>query len=147
MHSRPAAGESANPVDRAQWERMLGEVGPRTLRRYAESYLELLPERLDDLERAMAADDRFEASRITADLRTSSAMLGARRLAALVTRVEAALNTARTGRKESAARSLRDEAHALARALRSALAEPIEHAVGPAGDGIGQSRCLEPPNR
>lgn len=146
MDGASAAGGPADSVDRDQWERVLGEVGPRALRRYAASYLELLPERLAGLGRAVATGDRPETVRIAADLRTSSTMLGARRLATLVALVESAPEAVCADRRR-ALRVLRDEAHAVERALWSALTGLSGRQTGPVGDGGGQPRRVGPPNR
>ncbi len=123
MKGRSAADRPADPVDRARWESILDEVGTRALIRYTMSYLELLPERLDDLEHAAAVGAAPQALRIMADLRTSSAMLGAGRLAALVTRAETELRTSGTQWQQTTMRALRAEAGAVDAALRAALAE------------------------
>jgi len=79
------------PVSRAHLSRMRAEVGDTMLRRYAQAYLDLLPERLDRIGRAVGAADAAEAAHVIIELQISSEMLGARRLAALLTTLESAL--------------------------------------------------------
>lgn len=79
------------PVSRAHLSRMRAEVGDTMLRRYAQAYLDLLPERLDRIGRAVGAADAAEAAHAIIELQISSEMLGARRLAALLTTLESAL--------------------------------------------------------
>ena len=145
IYGRSVANGTAGPVDRAQWEGVLAEVGARALSRYTVSYLELLSERVAVLERAVAGGAGVEALRIMADLRMSSAMLGARRLAALVARAEAELRSPRVERRQSALRAVRGEARAVGSMLRSALAELSAEQQG----GPGQPRAdpPAPPNR
>ena len=81
------------PVSRAHLSRLRAEVGDATLRRYAQAYLDLLPERLDGIGRAIGADDTAEAERLIVDLQISSRMLGARRLAAILAALESSLHT------------------------------------------------------
>ena len=116
-------------VSRAQLDRVREDVGPRTLRHYVGAYLELLPVRLDRIERAIAAADPAEAVRVMFDLRASSAMLGARRLAALVSTLESTLRIGLPVGPEQLA-VLRAEARAVAGALRGL----------PGGDSLGRSR-------
>lgn len=145
MYGQSMADGPADPIDRAQWELVLDEVGARALSCYAASYLELLSERLDGLERAVAVGAWAEALRIMADLRTSSAMLGAGRLAILVARAEAQLKSARVDRRQSVIRSLHGEALAVQGTLRSALAELSGREKGRSGHL--RSDSPEPPNR
>lgn len=77
-------------VDRAHLAQVRAEVGDRTLRRYARVYLGLLPLRIERIERALAAADYPEAVSVLFDLRVSSEMLGATRLAWLVSELESA---------------------------------------------------------
>jgi HPt (histidine-containing phosphotransfer) domain-containing protein len=115
-------------VSRRQLARVREDVGPRTLRHYVGAYLDLLPVRLDRIEQAIAAAEPAEATRVMFDLRSSSAMLGARRLTALVSTLE---STLRIGLPVGPAQLavLRAEAHAVAGALRRMQ-----------GDSLGRSR-------
>ena len=107
-------------VSRAQLARVREDVGIRTLRHYVEAYLELLPERLDRIERAISAADNVEATRVMFDLRVSSSMLGARRLPAMISALESTLRIGLpTGPAQLAV--LRTEARAVAVALRRAV--------------------------
>jgi HPt (histidine-containing phosphotransfer) domain-containing protein len=80
------------PVSCADVSRMRAQVGDATLRRYAQAYLDLLPERLDRIDRATSADQVADAKRAAVDLRISSEMLGARRLAAKLIELESSLH-------------------------------------------------------
>jgi HPt (histidine-containing phosphotransfer) domain-containing protein len=79
------------PVSRAYLSRLRAEVGDTMLRRYAQAYLDLLPERLDRIGRAVVAADTAEAAHVVIELQISSEMLGARRLAALLAALETSL--------------------------------------------------------
>jgi HPt (histidine-containing phosphotransfer) domain-containing protein len=130
---RPEPDESDfGAVSRAQFARVREDVGARTLRHYASAYLDLLPIRLDRIEQAIAAADPAEATRVMFDLRSSSAMLGARRLCALLTNLE---STLRIGLPAGPAQLavLRAEA----RAVRCALGRLLDGgSLGvPNGDG------------
>ena len=116
-------------VGLTQLARVREDVGPRTLRHYVGAYLDLLPGRLDRIEQAIAAADPAEATRVMFDLRSSSAMLGARRLSALLSALE---STLRLGLPAGPAQLavLRAEARAVGCALRRLLD----------GDGLGRSR-------
>lgn len=133
MSGWSAAEGCADPVDRTQLDRLLEEVGAQTLSRYVASYLELLPERMAGLERAVAVGAGSQALRIMADLRTSSTMLGARRLATLVAVAQMELRALPARRWESAVRALPGEARAVDGALRSALVELSGREKGPSG--------------
>jgi len=116
-------------VSRTQLTRVREDVGVRTLRHYVGAYLELLPGRLDRIERAIAAADTAEATRVMFDLRASSAMLGARRLPVLISTLEANLRIGLpTGPAQLAV--LRAEARAVSDALRGLVD----------GDSLGRPR-------
>lgn len=116
-------------VGRAQLARVLEDVGARTLRHYVHAYLDLLPGRLDRIEQAIATADTSEATRVMFDLRSSSAMLGARRLTTLVSTLE---STLRIGLPIGPAQLavLRAEARAVGAALHRLLD----------GDSLGRTR-------
>ena len=107
------------PVSPAYLSRMRAEVGDTMLRRYAQAYLDLLPERLDRIGRAVGADDAAEAAHVVIELQISSEMLGARRLAALLAALESSLEA---GVVPSAVQlsHVRSEARLAAPALRAA---------------------------
>jgi hypothetical protein len=84
-----ALGDEA--VDRVLLARLRDEVGDDALRRYAAAYLGLLADRIDRIEQAVDAGERAEAVGVMFDLRTSSTMLGASRLAALIGLLERSL--------------------------------------------------------
>lgn len=118
------------PVSRAHLSRMRAEVGDKMLRRYTHAYLDLLPERLDRIGRAISAADAGEAARVIIELQISSEMLGARRLAALLTTLESALEA---GLMPSVVQlsQLRTEARLAAPILRAA--------TNPGSPGPGES--------
>ena len=125
---RPEPDESDfEAVSRAQLARVREDVGARTLRHYVRAYLDLLPARLDRIEQAIATAEPAEATRVMFDLRSSSAMLGARRLCALLSTLE---STLRIGLPAGPAQLavLRAEARAVAAALRRL----------PGGDSLGR---------
>jgi len=107
-------------VGRAHLARVREDVGDETLRRYARAYLALLPERLDLIERAVIAGEGAEAVKVMFDLRVSSAMLGAARLAALISAFESSLLVGLPAGSAQVA-VLRVEADAVAEALGAAL--------------------------
>lgn len=119
-------------VDRARLAGLRAEVGDAALRRYAEAYLDLLAERLDRIERAMDADTPAEAIRVMVDLRVSSAMLGASRLAALIEMSERPLPAERATGGKSPMAVLRAEASSVARALYVAAGVGRQSAQPPA---------------
>ncbi|WP_194909250.1 hypothetical protein [Catenulispora rubra] len=108
------------PVSRAHLSRLRAEVGDETLRRYAQAYLDLLPERLDRIGRAIRAHDTAEAERVIVDLRISSKMLGTRRLAATLTALESSLHTGLIPSTVQLAR-VRTEARLVAEMVRAAM--------------------------
>jgi len=135
MTGPTASTGPADPLDRVQWDLVLREIGAEALRRYAGSYLDLLAGRLDGIERTVSAGENDEAAGIMSDLSASSAMLGARRLAALAGTAEAQLRRAAAGRPAVDTRALHDEADDVERALRRALGE------------LGGPPPVQPPNR
>ena len=84
------SADEGDVVSRTHLAQVRAEVGDVTLRRYAQAYLDVLPERLERIEQALAAADYAKATDVMFDLRVSSEMLGATRLAALVAELEAA---------------------------------------------------------
>ena len=108
-----SAGEGPT-VDRGRLARLRADVGDETLRRYADAYLNLLPERLDLVERAVAADERAEALRTLTDVRVGAAMLGAHQFAARAGRLEAAVRTGSQGEVETGLAGVREGARLMA---------------------------------
>ena len=82
---KPDPEPEVEAVSRAQLARVREDVGDASLRGYVHAYLDLLPGRLERIDRAVAAADSAEATCVAFDLRAASAMLGARRLTALPT--------------------------------------------------------------
>jgi hypothetical protein len=108
------------PVSRAHLSRMRAEVGDATLHRYAQAYLDLLPERLDRIGQAITAADVAEAERVTVDLQVSSKMLGTPRLAAALTALESPLHAGLLPSTVQFAR-VRTEARLVAEVVREAM--------------------------
>lgn len=108
------------PISRAHLSRMRAEVGDATLRRYAQAYLDLLPERLDRIGQAISADDPDEAERVIVDLRISSEMLGTERLAAELSVLKSSLHTGLLPSTVQLAR-VRTEARLVATMVREAM--------------------------
>lgn len=123
---RPEPDPEVEAVSRAQLARVREDVGDRTLRHYVRAYLDLLPGRLDRIERAVAAADGAEATRVMFDLRAASAMLGARRLPALLSTLEATLGVG-LPTAPAQLRVVRAEADAVAAALADILGNPLGH--------------------
>lgn len=134
-------------VDRRLLARLRGDVGDETVRRYADAYLALLTERLDLVERAIAAGERAEALRALTDLRIGAAMLGAESFAAQVGRVERAVRTGT--RREVVARfeAMRQDAEAVAASLEAEASRPARPARPSGGRRGGHSFFADPPNR
>jgi HPt (histidine-containing phosphotransfer) domain-containing protein len=88
---KPDPEPEVEAVSRAQLARVREDIGDASLRGYVRAFLELLPGRLERIDRAVAAADSAEATRVMFDLRASSAMLGARRLPTLLSALEATL--------------------------------------------------------
>jgi len=114
------AAQNGEAVDRAHLARVLEDVGERTLRRYALAYLDLLPGRLERIRQAAVSANTAEALRVLFDLRASSSMLGAGRLAAAASWLEA---TVRSGLAPEPAQlaALRTEARVVQARLRDLL--------------------------
>lgn len=119
--SKPA--RNTEGIDRAQWERVLDDVGAEALVGYGDLYLELLADRLDAIERAIDADATREALQVLADLRISSAMIGAVRLVAVAAAAEAALRRDPLARGIVDLRALRSEADEVDSTLGAILHE------------------------
>jgi HPt (histidine-containing phosphotransfer) domain-containing protein len=136
--SKPAWNIEA--LDRAQWERIRDDVGAETLLRYAGLYLDLLADRIEAIELAVAVGDVEHAQRVLVDLRTSSSMLGVEKLASAAAAAEGALRLSTGDCGSVDLRALRDEANTGVRALIWAirqLPEPTRPALpdqGPVGE-------------
>jgi hypothetical protein len=114
---RPDPDPELEAVSRAQLARVREDIGEASLRHYVDAYLELLPDRLDRIDRAVAAADTAEATRVMFDLRAASAMLGASRLPPLLSNLEAGLGVGLPTAPAHLA-VLRSEADAVAAELR-----------------------------
>jgi HPt (histidine-containing phosphotransfer) domain-containing protein len=123
---RPKPEPDPEAVSRAQLARVREDVGEASLRHYVRAYLELLPDRLERIERAVAAADGAEATRVMFDLRAASAMLGARRLSALLSTLEGTLSVGLPASPAQLA-VVRAEAGSVAAALRALLGNSLGH--------------------
>ena len=121
---RPDPDPEVGAVSRAQLARVREDVGELSLRRYVSAYLDLLPGRLERIEHAVAAADSAEATRVMFDLRAASAMLGARRLPALLSALETTLNVGLPASPAQLA-VVRAEADAVAAALRRTFGKSL----------------------
>lgn len=121
---RPEPDPEVGAVSRAQLARVREDVGESALRHYVGAYLDLLSGRLDRIERAVAAADGAEATRVMFDLRAASAMLGATRLPALLSALETTLGVGLPVARTQLA-VLRAEADAVAAALRRLLGNSL----------------------
>lgn len=112
--STPASG-ATGPVDHARLATVRDEVGEQTMRRFITSYLNLLEPRLERIAKPLERG-HADGLRAAFDLRVSSEMLGAARLADLAAGIERSLQE----RKLPGARQLallRTEADSVAAAL------------------------------
>jgi HPt (histidine-containing phosphotransfer) domain-containing protein len=130
--SKPAWNIEA--LDLAQWKRVRDDVGVEALFRYAELFLDMLADRIDTIEWAVGTGAVEQAARTLADLRTSSSMLGAVRLAHVAAAAEAALRQPARTDGSLDLRTLRQEADAVIHALIWALRQLPEPARRPPGD-------------
>lgn len=121
---RPDPDPEVGAVSRAQLARVREDVGELSLRRYVSAYLDLLPGRLERIEHAVAAADSAEATRVMFDLRAASAMLGARRLPALLSALETTLYVGLPASPAQLA-VVRAEADAVAAALRRTFGKSL----------------------
>ena len=108
------------PVDHAVLASLRQDVGQQVLRSFVRTYIDLLISRLAHIERALERRDSADALQDVPDLRTSSAMLGAGRLAELTEALEQLLGRGRIGAAAALLPGIRGEAAAVVLALRSA---------------------------
>jgi HPt (histidine-containing phosphotransfer) domain-containing protein len=90
MASSTSASGATGPVDRARLAALRDEVGEHTMRRFITTYLDLLEARLERIAEPLEPG-RADSLRAAFDLRVSSEMLGAARLAGIAADVEATL--------------------------------------------------------
>ena len=117
--SKPAWNIEA--LNRVQWERVHDDVGTETLFRYASLYLDMLADRIETIEWAVEVGAVEHAVRVLVDLRTSSSMLGAERLALAAATAEQVLHRPAGDRGAPDLRALHDEADAVIAALLWAI--------------------------
>ncbi|MFI0445966.1 Hpt domain-containing protein [Actinomadura sp. 6N118] len=83
------------PIDRGVLDRLRRDVGENVLEAFIQTYLDLLPRRLAEIELAFERSDAADACRVMLDLRSGSAMMGAAHLAALMGEMEALVRRGR----------------------------------------------------
>lgn len=91
----PARRRGEPPIDRGVLDRLRQDVGENVLEAFIQTYLDLLPRRLAEIELAFERSDAEDARRVMLDLRSGSAMMGAAHLAALMGEMEALVRRGR----------------------------------------------------
>ena len=120
-----------SPIDHAVLTALRQDIGDQVLRSFIRTYIDLLIIRLAHIDRAIGRRDCADALQEVPDLRTSSAMLGAVRLAELAGALERFLIQGRIPGAAGLLPGIRAEAAAVVIALRA-----ID----------GDSTDLQPPN-
>jgi HPt (histidine-containing phosphotransfer) domain-containing protein len=118
-HDRP-------PVDPAVLAALRRDVGQEVLHSFVRTYIDLLISRLANIEHAIGRRDCADALRDVPDLRTSSAMLGAARLAELAEALEHYLRLGEIAAASGLLPAIRTEAAAVVVTLRSVNGERAE---------------------
>jgi Hpt domain len=131
MNSPAQDRHNGSPIDHAVLTALREDVGEQVLRSFIRTYLDLLIIRLARIDRAIGRRDSADALKDVPDLRTSSAMLGAMRLADLTEALEHFLSRGRIAAAAGLLPGVRAEAAAVVIALRA-----ID----------GDSTDLQPPN-
>jgi HPt (histidine-containing phosphotransfer) domain-containing protein len=131
MNSGAPDRHNRTPLDHAVLTALRQDVGDQVLESFIRTYIDLLIIRLAHIDRAIGRRDCADALQEVPDLRTSSAMLGAVRLAELAERLEQVLSRGRIAAAAEVLPGVRAEAAAVVIALRA-----ID----------GDSTDLQPPN-
>lgn len=116
---RAQARHNRSPLDHAVLDALRQDVGEQVLRSFIRTYIDLLIIRLAGIDRAIGRRDCAEALREVPDLRTSSAMLGAVRLAELAEGLEHFLSRGRIAAATGLLPDARAEAACVVIALRA----------------------------
>jgi hypothetical protein len=131
MNSPARDRHNRSPIDHAVLTALREDVGDEVLRSFIRTYIDLLIILLARIDRAVGRRDCADALQDLPDLRTSSAMLGAVRLAEMAEAVEHFLRRGRVAAAAGLLAGVRAEATAVVTALRA-----ID----------GDSTDLQPPN-
>jgi HPt (histidine-containing phosphotransfer) domain-containing protein len=131
MSSAAQDRHNHSPLDHAVLTALRQDVGEQVLRSFIRTYIDLLIIRLAHIDRAVGRRDCPDALQEVPDLRASSAMLGAVRLAELAEALEQSLGRGRIAAAAGLLPSVRAEAAAVVIALRAV---------------DGDSTDLQPPN-
>jgi HPt (histidine-containing phosphotransfer) domain-containing protein len=115
-----ARGRRQPPIDHAVLAALRQDVGEQVLQAFIRTYVDLLISRLGRIDQAIADGDGAAARLDVPDLRTSSAMLGAGRLAELADALEQLLGRGRIAAAGALLPTIRGEAAAVVLALRAA---------------------------
>ncbi|MFD1507168.1 hypothetical protein FE374_02935 [Georgenia yuyongxinii] len=111
-------------IDREALSALVEDVGAARAQTIVGSYLATLDERVYHLRASLAGCDTERAIIALRGLRSASALVGARELAALVEEVEPALSRGRYAPARAALPEILQSAAATARALLAVLSEP-----------------------
>lgn len=119
MNSAARDRDDRAPVDQAVLTALRQDVGDQVLQSFIWTYIRLLISRLGRIEGAIDRRDSVDALRDVPDLRTSSAMLGAGRLADLTEAMEYFLDRGRFAAASGLLPGIRTEAAAVVTSLRA----------------------------
>lgn len=117
---------SPSPIDHAVLTALRQDVGDQILRSFIRTYVDLLIIRLAHIDRAVGRRDCQDALQEVPDLRTSSAMLGAMRLAELADELELFLTRGRIAGAAGLLPDVRAEAASVVVALRDVDGDPAD---------------------
>jgi HPt (histidine-containing phosphotransfer) domain-containing protein len=123
MNSAAQDRRERSPVNQAVLAALRQDVGEQVLQSFIRTYIELLISRLAHIERALDQRESADALQDVPDLRTSSAMLGAERLAELTEALEQLLDRGRVAAAAALLPGIRSEAAAVVLALRATGSE------------------------
>ncbi len=128
----PDTGQDAGAgiVDRDLFDRMARDVGPENFRIVLDTYLERMPQYLEDLREALGSSDVSRARRIAHDIKSTSQAVGATTLAKLAAVIETKTGAGEAGPFEEQVLALEAE-HSLVR-------PKLDPAPGPTGVTTGE---------
>jgi HPt (histidine-containing phosphotransfer) domain-containing protein len=119
MNSAAQDRHDRSPIDHAVLAALRQDVGEQILRSFIRTFVDLLIIRLAHIDRAIGRRDCADALQEVPDLRTSSAMLGAGRLAEMAEALEHFLSRGRIAAAAGLLPAIRAEAAAVVIALRA----------------------------
>jgi hypothetical protein len=117
MNAAPPFWSGGASLDHEVLMSLRNDLGDGAVQRFMQSYVCLLPERLNGVEDALGLRDLRKAVPILSDLRSSSSMLGALGLAHLVDLLEQHLRQGRIDQAADALPALRSHAAEVIKAL------------------------------